>query len=118
MLRTFLALCVALVLAGCENDPTGKPYAIENVISDISFKPQHEEDHCVKVCHTDVAPDTWFILFCDTQRANDCFTKEITHAPWKWEVVGAKVVITWQPRRFNDEITNIELEPTEEVVQL
>lgn len=96
-----------ILLGGCSNAPTGKPFSIVNSIKDISFEPQHEEAHCSKACMTDVVPDTWFILFCNVADASDCITEKIRHAPWGWECVGQQVDITWQPRTYGQTIEKI-----------
>lgn len=106
--------------SGCSNDPIGKPFEVQNEIKEISFKAAHQYDDCgaKRGCRAVFVPDTWFILFCSTERANNCFTRSITHAPWKWQTPGTRVVVTWQRRERFNTMESIRLNGTMEDVQL
>jgi hypothetical protein len=94
--RSIAAIMALLALAGCDSKPDGAPFAIDNVVKNVSFFGAHQEEHCSKGCYSVDVPDKWFFQFCSIKDPADCFTKSITHAPWKWEREGAHVTVTWQ----------------------
>jgi hypothetical protein len=91
-LATFLA---TVSLGGCSVSNVGPPSVEKYFIKEISFYGSHEERRAKT---SRFVPDTWYILFCETEKAASCFTRKITHAPWKWQAEGSKVTITWQKR--------------------
>ena len=97
----------AFLLTGC-SQPTGKPFAIDNIIADVAMEPAHQEERCSKGCYYIPVPDTWYIHFCDVKDSADCAHRAIRHAPWGWEKVGHRVTITWQ-RWSDDDLTIVSI---------
>jgi hypothetical protein len=110
----------ALALVGCQIDdsPTGPPFALDNVIKEISFQGAHQDERCSKGCRYTSVPDTWYILFCQVKKPDDCFSRKITHAPWKWQVEGTRVTVTWQPRGDWNQFKGVVLTDTKEHMEM
>lgn len=99
MLRAVLFSVTLLLLAACTpSTPVGDPDLVTSEIKEISFMGAHREEHCLKGCSYTYVPDKWFILFSSK---DGWIRREITHAPWSWQVVGAKVQVVWQ--KYNDD---------------
>jgi hypothetical protein len=94
------AIAVSLLLASCDSQfrgkPVGSPYAIPNILTDISFMGAHQEERCSKGCRYIRRPDTWYLQFCQLGNAGNCFVEDIAHAPWKWQIIGVRVDVMWQ----------------------
>lgn len=95
MRRLLSSLALALLLFGCGTfEPVGPPFEEDNTIADISFREAYDVKKVKRSPRR--IPEEWYILLCDVKDKSDCFTRSITHAPWRWQVVGAKITVVWQ----------------------
>lgn len=107
LVTTFGGICGLIFLTVYLVEPhrVGSPYETTAVIKEISFRPQHQEEHCSKGCYNVTVPDTWWLNVCIPE-IKFCESFRIIHAPWGWMTSGSHVTATLQ--NYSHNTLNIE----------